>query len=242
MTRDEDDIEGLAAEYVLGALDASERADVEKRRKADAALDGAIKAWERRLGPLADRLPGIEPPPHILEAVLRRVALPGGQGPSRLPHHRTGTWGRLAIGASALAACIALLVAWVLYTSSGAHLTLVAELHRPGATADESIGPRAPAFVVTVDLQAGKATVRPTAARVRQGRSYQLWMLRHGAVTRESLGVMSATETTTLPFPSAGKFVDAALTVTLEPEGGSPTGRPTGPTVFEGKLAAPGKN
>ena len=50
MTED-DDIDGLAAEYVLGSLDPSERVAVEVRRRSDRALADAIAAWNAGLGP-----------------------------------------------------------------------------------------------------------------------------------------------------------------------------------------------
>ena len=70
---DADDIDGLAAEYVLGSLGFDEREDVAVRRKTDAALDKAIKAWEARLGPLGDRVAGIEPPPHVFRGIANRL-------------------------------------------------------------------------------------------------------------------------------------------------------------------------
>jgi anti-sigma-K factor RskA len=148
-------------------------------------------------------------------------------------------WRRLAVGSTALAACIALVVAWFANIHAGPPPMLVAELHRAGATADESSGPRSPVFVVTIDLKARMATVRPIAARSRPGRSYQLWAVRHAAEEPESLGVISQVESITMPLPSgfpSAEFVDATLSVSLEPEGGS-SGRPTGPIMFMGKLA-----
>lgn len=50
---DDDDIDGLAAEYVLETPDLAERQRVAARCRTDAALGKAIKAWERRLGPLS---------------------------------------------------------------------------------------------------------------------------------------------------------------------------------------------
>jgi anti-sigma-K factor RskA len=38
--------------------------------------------------------------------------------------------------------------------------------------------------------------------------------------------------------PSAEKIADTVFAVSLEPEGGSPTGQPTGPVLFTGKLIA----
>jgi anti-sigma-K factor RskA len=74
MTND-DEIDGLAGEYVLGSLDPVERKEVAARRKVDVPLDAAIKAWEQRLGPLGDLLPGIAPPPHIFLDVKKRLSI-----------------------------------------------------------------------------------------------------------------------------------------------------------------------
>ena len=68
---DNDEIDGLAAEYVLGSLDPIERKEVDVRRKVDVTLDGAIKAWEKRLGPLSDLLPGSEPRADLFLQKLR---------------------------------------------------------------------------------------------------------------------------------------------------------------------------
>ena len=57
-----DDIDDLAAEYVLGTLDAAERASVAARRQREAALDAAIAAWERRLAPLNAAVAEVAPP------------------------------------------------------------------------------------------------------------------------------------------------------------------------------------
>ncbi len=49
-----EEIDMLAGEYVLGTLDAAERAMVAARRQREPALDQAIRAWEARLGPLVE--------------------------------------------------------------------------------------------------------------------------------------------------------------------------------------------
>ena len=58
---DGDDIDALAAEYVLGTLDAPERAAVAARRQRQPALNAAILRWEQRLSPLNDLVPPVEP-------------------------------------------------------------------------------------------------------------------------------------------------------------------------------------
>ena len=64
----QDNIDDLAAEYVLGTLDAAERVAVAARRLREPALEAAIQVWERRLSPLNDlvrkeNIPAIAPSP-----------------------------------------------------------------------------------------------------------------------------------------------------------------------------------
>ena len=116
---EEDDIDGLAGEYVLGSLDAAERRLVDARRRTDASLDAAIVAWERHLGPLNDRGQGVPPPAHTLDGILSRIsgqAAPNGTAdvvPMRRPYGRR--WAAFTAGASALAASLVLAVGWLNY-------------------------------------------------------------------------------------------------------------------------------
>jgi hypothetical protein len=118
MTEDED-IDGLAAEYVLGSLDPAERRQVDARRKTDASLAAAVAAWERRLGPLSDRVPGMAAPAYVFDAILSRISSPGVQSGGTadvVPLHRhPGRRWALAAGAGALAACLGLAVVWFKY-------------------------------------------------------------------------------------------------------------------------------
>jgi anti-sigma factor RsiW len=121
---EEDDIDGLAGEYVLGSLDPAERREVDERRRTDASLAGAIAGWERRLGPLSRRMGGIAPPAHALDGILSRIAAEGGQSrrsaevvPLRRDNSRRLR--ALTVGTTALAACLALAVGWFNYMHPG---------------------------------------------------------------------------------------------------------------------------
>ena len=128
MTKEED-IDGLAAEYVLGSLDQAERAHVDARRRTDALLTAAIVAWERRLGPLSELVPGIAPPPQLWMGVLSRISrqraqairsaevIPMSANPRR--------WRQRAIGTAALAACLVLAVSSSINMQSDAPMTQV---------------------------------------------------------------------------------------------------------------------
>jgi anti-sigma-K factor RskA len=68
--------------------------------------------------------------------------------------------------------------------------------------------------------------------------SWELWMVPGGDATPVSLGLVSLEPTQELPVrreltASLGKAWGVALSV--EPKGGSPTGKPTGPVIMKGQ-------
>jgi len=106
----------------------------------------------------------------------------------------------------------------------------VAVLQRDAAT---------PAFLLTVDVAQRSLTVRRVAAEQEPGKSYELWLVSDQFPQPRSLGVVGTEEFTTAntlaPY-DANTISDATFAVSLEPEGGSPSGLPTGPVLWMGKL------
>jgi anti-sigma-K factor RskA len=236
---DDEEIDGLAAEYVLGSLDPVERKEVAARRRVDVALDAAIKAWEQRLGPLGDLLPGITPPPHIILHVKRRLSIPRGQQIGARALVRSRRWPALAAGACALAACLAIITLWPAPKSSASPARLVADLERSANPVDGTNPTVSLGFVVYFDLRASTMIVSPFAVPPGSRRDYQLWLVPEGSAPPISLGVISLAEPTMSPWLATyapSDLVHARLAVSLEPPGGSPNGIPTGPTMFVGTL------
>jgi anti-sigma-K factor RskA len=96
-----------------------------------------------------------------------------------------------------------------------------------------------PAFLLTFDLAKSQFTVRRVGAEPQAGRSYELWMVseKFGGQPR-SLGVIGAAPYTVRPTAPEYDPVTvnrATFGISLEPEGGSPTGRPT-EVLYHGKL------
>jgi anti-sigma-K factor RskA len=235
---DEDDIDGLAAEYVLGSLDDEERRAVAMRRRNDPALDRAIKAWEARLGPLGHSVPGIAPPPHIFPRLADRLWA------NPIPLVRPPRSRRALVAAAfALAACLALLVVWP-RDLSGFPSTLTAQLQRSavaGAVLDDGTNVWTPfRFEVSLDFRSSTMVVSPVAAAPSPTQHYQLWLLPQDSGPPISLGMIVLPQPTTSPwlatYPPDG-LVQTTLAVSLEPAGGSTTGKPSGPLVFVGKLS-----
>ena len=96
-----------------------------------------------------------------------------------------------------------------------------------------------PAFILTVDGATRNFTVRRVGATPEPGKSYELWLVSRKLQRPRSLGVIGGDDFTTRPVLESydtETVNEATYAVTVEPEGGSPTGVATGPVVFTGKL------
>lgn len=101
-----------------------------------------------------------------------------------------------------------------------------------------------PAFILTVDPDDRSMTVRRVAPETPAGKSYELWLVSSKYAAPRSLGVIGNDEfskSTQLAGYDPDTISEATYAISLEPEGGSPTGVATGPILWSGKLieAAP---
>jgi anti-sigma-K factor RskA len=221
-----------AAEYALGTLDASERATLAARRLREPDLDEAIRAWEDRLAPLAEAAPEIAPPLDLLPAIHARIrgALPeASSGGAVVALERSlRRWRALAIAASVLAGVLAIGFVGREATRQSAPREYVAILQKDAAS---------PAIEVTVNLDKQELTVRPVAAQPPPGKAYELWIIDAKLGAPRSLGVIGDTPRgANLSAYDPAVVAGATYAVTVEPPGGSPTGKPSGTPVFVGKL------
>ncbi len=242
MTDQVDETEALAAEYVLGTLEPAARAAVQQRLRTDAELARLVELWEQRLAPLAATIPPVAPPPAAWLGIAQALAAETRPAPPvrRVRVRRHGRlqsltfWRWCTFGASALAAVLALYLAGLASRpapSSGA-ARYVAVLDRSDAS---------PALIVTVEPTAGRVTIRPLAIAAAEDRALQLWLVTGEGRPPRSLGLLDPQHETTLKLPPQVKAAvqpSAALAVSLEPPGGSPTGQPTGPVLYQGPLLA----
>ena len=235
---DREDIDGLAAEYVLGTLDASERTAVTARRQREHELDAAIGAWERRLSPLAEAVPPLEPPAGLFTSIEARLANANGQstGPGQIVElqQRVRRWRNLAAAASAVAACLLVVIGVREMVRPQVPSSYVAVFQKDDVS---------PAFLLSVDLATRTLSIRTVAAERQPGKSYQLWIAteQSGGVP-QSLGLIedrSDITRTVLNAYDPAVVQKATFGVSLEPAGGSPTGRPTGPALHAKLIPAP---
>lgn len=237
MTDDnEDDL--LAGEYALGTLDLAAREAVDARRVRDLAFAAILDAWELRLAPLSEGSRPVEPPAHLWQAIMGRVASLGGRRTPLQPtdgfnvvllSRQVIRWKRTSAVITALAACMAIWIAAAPYRGAPSAPTLVAFLQKQ----DE-----APAYLVRADLDSRVLSVRPVAAIAPVGKAYELWVIDPQLGAPKSLGLLDpATSTHALPSTVSPDILQrATYAVTEEAPGGSPSGAPTGPPVFFGHL------
>jgi anti-sigma-K factor RskA len=222
----------LAAEYVLGTLDARQSAAVEAALATDLALADAVAAWTNRLAPLTRLAPPEAPPPDLWDRIAARLPgatpLPGGPRPAPVPRARF--WQAWAIGAS-LAAAVFATIAFLPRAESPGYVTVL--------VSDSA----APAWIAQADREGGitLAAVRPAfgepQATTPEGRVMQLWAQRPGDANPTSIALLPRTPgRVTIPAPALRPVNNMLIAISLEPEGGSPTGRPTGPILFYGRL------
>jgi anti-sigma-K factor RskA len=203
--READD--ALAAEYVLGVLDLAERAQVETRLKRDQDFAAIVTDWEVRLAGLNDGFDEAPAPDLLPRIEAQLFPKPTASKP------RVGLFGWFS---GALVAAVLALV--TIATLAPPRAELVASL----ATADNRLAYNVSHFGDTLQV------TRVAGVPAVTGQVHELWIIAPGA-NPVSLGLLQDKPLViTYPTPPAG----FTFAVSVEPEGGSPTGQPTGPVIL----------
>lgn len=225
----------LAAEYVLGVLDGATRRSVERRAAKDPAFAAEIDAWAERLGPLVAAVTPVEPPASLWPRIaddLDRITRRPAERSERRGRRVSAIWQWLGIGAMGLAA--ASLAALILVAGQDIGAPVAADGTLTATLASDT---GTPLVTVVIDMNTATATLIPVAGSAEPGRVPELWLLPAGGGAPRSLGLITMERP--LRVVLKGGELDApetALAVSMEPEGGSPTGLPTGPVVASGAL------
>jgi anti-sigma-K factor RskA len=202
-------------------------------------IRGAVSAIQPSA---AFRLPELStPPPTVLVAPAQPI-VPASADVITLSS-RARRWRGIAQGLTALAACLVALISVQTYRPD-----LLPEGMRPKAPAVAPARPLVavlsrdggpPAFVMTVDVATKTFTVRRAGVDPEGAKSYELWMVSDKFTQPRSLGVIGKTDFTSkaqLASYDRDTVDNATYAITLEPQGGPPTGLPTSAPIFAGKL------
>ncbi|MBI3344508.1 MAG: anti-sigma factor [Gammaproteobacteria bacterium] len=217
----------LAGEYVLGTLHGAARRRFERLLREDARLRMIVVDWQSYLQPLAEAIPPVAPPERVWQRIQQRIT------PRKV---RPGLWRRLEFWRPAGLMAGALAAALLIYIG-----LLPPTPVAPGYIAVLSDTAARPVWVVSVAQATGELTIKAVQPEpVAPDKALELWALPKGQPPR-SLGLLPASgvKTVALSGPLHQILASAtALAVSLEPRGGSPTGQPTGPVLYQGPWLA----
>jgi anti-sigma-K factor RskA len=220
----------LAGEYVLGTLQGRARRNFERELRRNAELRAEVEFWEQKFAPWLLSAAPEKPPRRVWEAVqaeLRR------ETPEKQSFwEKLGFWRPLALASSALALALILYIGYVkqLGVPEG---QFYAYLQDPGVE---------PAFFVRFDKSKGALQVKAVKPPpISADQALELWMLPGEGKSPISLGLLPITGERGIVLPPDKLQIllsSAGLAVSIEPKGGSPTGLPTGPVLYQGSLQA----
>ncbi|MBI3452587.1 MAG: anti-sigma factor [Rhodospirillales bacterium] len=235
-----EELEQQAGEYALGTLAGDERRRFEARLAADPALRAQVEDWQRRIGPLAEGAPAVEPPPSVWWRIEAATAPPVYGAGDALPLRQRiarslylwwclSFWRWSALVGVGAAAALALYIAAAPVAPPA-----------PAYAAVLNDAQAKPAWLVTADRAGRRIAAQPLAATGADARALELWAIPDGGKPR-SLGLLDRASVVArdLPADLAGRIGSGvAFAVSAEPPGGSPTGQPTGPVLYQGVLLA----
>lgn len=213
----------LAADYAIGLMPATARRRFDALLLDDAALRVELGHWQDALASLTGALPERPVPEHVWEGIKARIEPQVLHVPAKKPF-----WMNIRLLAAACAVVVALLVG-VLYqrdNGPGYNATLVNASQQPA---------------LQIKAFADHLQVEPlTLAAVEAARDLELWAIPTGGKPI-SLGVVPAAGKGRIELSKEQQALlkaSVTLAVTLEPRGGSPSGQPTGPVLYQGQLAS----
>jgi anti-sigma-K factor RskA len=224
MPPDDDDM--LAGEYALGVLQGEAR-EVFARRIADnPGLAAKLRFWEEHFAQLANEIAPVTPSQNVLAKIEDRLFGARQQAQKPSLWNSLDFWRGLAV--ASLVAVVAV-GAWnYSLQQGGPGQALVAEVAGEQGLVK---------LVAFYDEKTGDLRINRTEGAAPSGRSFELWLIA-GQDAPISLGVLPVETPTTHSIPVAlrAKFPNGVLAISDEPQGGSPTGAPTGAVLATGKL------
>lgn len=218
-------LDRLAAEYALGTLSPRARRHLAGIARRNAAVGEALRGWELRLASLGAAVPPVNPSPRVWSGIVARLGFAVSPDRDATRWSSVKWWRGLAIASTA--AMLALGVV---------HFTAHIEPPGPSLVVVLAGDDARPALIATAAPGERSLTVKAVGPlQIAPNRSLELWALPTGAAPR-SLGLLPPGGSGRIGLPAEALQAIPALAVSLEPAGGSPTGAPTGPVLYSGKI------
>ncbi|MBB3455528.1 anti-sigma-K factor RskA [Rhizobium sp. BK313] len=223
--------EVLAGEYVLGVLSLEDRQKVERRMRSDRQFAAIVSRWEQNLSGFNDDYDTVTPAASVFPKIERRIFGEAASG--------ANLWNSLLLWRSVAFGSLFLAAGVLVFTITNNNVSRPS----PGKQLTASLSGQNSAINLLADYDAasGRLRVTPVAAGQPQEKSLELWLIR-GSDPAEALGVLPQTGEGEIVLPQEvhGKLTEGAIiAVSVEPFGGSPTGKPTGDVIASGTIHLP---
>lgn len=231
---DPDERTASAAEYAIGSLPVAEHAEFEQALARDPELLQDVYFWQDKLLPITQMLVPTEPSRELWTRIERSLQRRPERASAQRWWNGLNSWPNFwrygAIAASLVAVVLALKL-----TAPGSVpppvVRYVAVLQSPDK--------KDPGWIVEASM-GGKLQLTPLGTTtVAPQKVLQFWTKAQGASGPTSLGLVlpdRATEIDVARLPTLER--EQLFELTLEPEGGSTIGRPTGPILYVGRTVA----
>jgi anti-sigma-K factor RskA len=222
-----DDLHELAGEYVLGTLTSSQRREVEQRRLTEPALRAAVEAWEARLSPLHTLVEEQEPSPDLWSRIARTLSFNTVKPVSnrRIWWDDLRLWRSLSAGGFAIASMLVAFIALRPPSGPEGYMVVLVEPQK-----------QTPGWLVQASLNRNISLTPLQMNQVPAQKNLQFWTKADSWQAPVSLGLVQPGKELKITLDKLPAVTPNQLfEITLEPEGGSTTGKPTGPILFIGR-------
>lgn len=240
--------EALAAEHALGVLNARERAAAETRMATDPAFAANVEAWRERLAPMLESVAAVPPSPDMWRRIERLLPANDRMQPAndngaiinRLKFWRNSAMGGFALAAASLAAVVVQVNQPPITVERQVPVAPQGQLLSASVVSQEGTRVQ-PLFVAAYDPDRKSLIVTSLLPEgSERDKVHELWLIA-GQDKPKSLGLVEKGKAKVIALPTellAKMSEGAALAVSLEPPGGSPSADgPTGPVIGVGKLS-----
>ena len=226
-------IDMLSAEYVLGSLQGAARIRFEQLIQQRADWAKTLNWWQTHLHLLAETVPAVRPRKQVWPQIENRLWNKTGSS-NASNWWRILNWRNTALLSTSLAFIFAtFLVVQAPNKPSISEPTAVAMLANDKAQAG---------WLLSLASNAGgHAEIRANSLaslQIKNQNTYELWLLPTDKSKPISLGLLPQKGNKVLVVPAnlVAMLSESGLAVSVEPMGGSPTGQPTGAVLYQGKL------
>ena len=222
-------IEQLAAEYVLGTMKGRARKRFTKLMAEHQWIRAAVWSWEEQITPLAESVNDVQPSSKVWKNIFKSI---GTSSPVKQQRGSLWFWQ----GLSALSTALSVVLLALLLTNP----TAIPQ-NEPNYISVVNNETAQPLWLISANIETGEINFKAVNATATQlDKAFELWMLPTDDSPPRSLGLLPVDhQEVSINLPPALKALltnAKGLAVSLEPAGGSTTGLPTGPVLYQAPL------